>query len=270
MEKTDGLKYLIVSDGHEFRRQRKLHGFRGKEEDYLDLISYFNSLEKYSLCGLNFEKSIVLNSILQNGKSLKVLDLAHCQSLNLQRIEKIITNCVQLTEVNFDNTDLTESALNFICRNISPSILKLSLQELKVSDENISILVKRCQNITELALIGTNISDMGVTAIQENLSQTLVSIGLPNEISEIRASNFIKSMPNLKKLWYWNNYPISSLESQCPNLTQNGSWHQEIGVPGHGDSIWEIKCKPTNSFPRRQDLMEHEKEVKKFIRNCYL
>ena len=68
----------------------------------------------------------------------------------------------------------------------------------------------------------------------------------------------------------WNNYPIYSLESQCPNLTQNGSWNQEIGVPGHGDSIWEIKCKPSNSFPRRQDLVEHEKEVKKFIRNCYL
>ena len=85
------------------------------------------------------------------------------------------------------------------------------------------------------------ISDMGVTAIQENLSQSLVSIGLPNEISEIRASNFIKSMPNLKYLWYWNNYPISSLESQCPNLIQNRSWHQEIGVPGHGDSIWFSK-----------------------------
>ena len=88
------------------------------------------------------------------------MDLAHCQSLNLQCIEKIITNCVQLTEVNFDNTDLTESALNFICNNISPTILKLSLQELKVNDENISILVKRCPKITELALIGTNISDM--------------------------------------------------------------------------------------------------------------
>ena len=111
------------------------------------------------------------------------MDLAHCQSLNLQCIEKIITNCVQLTEVNFDNTDLTESALNFICNNISPTILKLSLQELKVNDENISILVKRCPKITELALIGTNISDMGVSAIQENLSKTLVSIGLPNEIS---------------------------------------------------------------------------------------
>ena len=87
--------------------------------------------------------------------------------------------------MNFDNTDLTESALNFICNNISPTILKLSLKELKVNDENISILVKRCPKITELALIGTNISDMGVSAIQENLSKTLVSIGLPNEISEI-------------------------------------------------------------------------------------
>ena len=77
-------------------------------------------------------------------------------------------------------------------------------------------------------------------------------------------------MPNLKKLWYWNNYPISSLESQCSNLTQNGSWYQEIGVPGHGDSIWETKYKPSNSFPRRQDLVQHEKGVKQFIRNCYL
>ena len=41
---------------------------------------------------------------------------------------------------------------------------------------------------------------MGVSAIQDNLSQTLVSIGLPNEISEIRASNFIKSMPNAQKI----------------------------------------------------------------------
>ena len=108
------------------------------------------------------------------------------------------------------------------------------------------------------------------SAIQENLSQTLVSIGLPNEISEIRASNFIKFMPNVTKLWYWNNNSTSSLESRCPNLTQNGSWNQKIWVPGHGDSIWEIKCKPSNIFPKRQELVQHEKEVKKFIRNCYL
>ena len=103
------------------------------------------------------------------------MDLAHCQSLNLQCIEKIITNCVQLTEVNFDNTDLTESALNFICNNISPTILKLSLQELKVNDENISILAKRCPKITELALIGTNISDMGVSKNCGGLEQGLYS-----------------------------------------------------------------------------------------------
>ena len=50
---------------------------------------------------------------------------------------------------------------------------------------------------TSIITIG---GDMGVSAIQDNLSQTLVSIGLPNEISEIRASNFIKSMPNAQKI----------------------------------------------------------------------
>ena len=82
--------------------------------------------------------------------------------------------------------------------------------------------------------------------------KSLVSIGLPNEIREIRASNYIKFMPNLTKLWYWNNNSISSLESQCPKLTQNGSWHQEIWVPGHGNSIWETRFGPT--WKRSQEI----------------
>ena len=128
LEKADGLKYLIVSDGNEFRRQRKLHGFRGKEEDYLNLISSFNSLEKYSLCGLNFENANVTSSILQNGKSLKVLDLFDCKPTS-QTVEKIVDSCVQLKEVNFTYTNLSKEAIDYICDHLTPNIMVIWVVE---------------------------------------------------------------------------------------------------------------------------------------------
>merc|ERR1712223_443462 len=108
-----------------------------------DLASSFYSLEKMSFGYLRLQNPVIIQSVLQNSQTLKVLDLYQCQP-SLQTIEKIIKNCNQLTEVSFTYTQLCEESIDFICNNLTPSILKLSLSHLKIRDDNIRTLVKRC------------------------------------------------------------------------------------------------------------------------------
>ena len=65
-------------------------------KDVTELISSFYSLEKLSLGFLDLQNPVLINGILQNCQSLRVLDLRHCKNLGFQSIEKIVTQCDQL------------------------------------------------------------------------------------------------------------------------------------------------------------------------------
>ena len=98
-------------------------------------------------------------SILLNNQSLKVLDLNGCKGLYLDSIKIVVSNCLELTEVNFDNTKLDTETIEYLCANITNKVEKLSLFRLKVTDEDIKVLVQNCKKISEL--------DLGSTAVTE-------------------------------------------------------------------------------------------------------
>ena len=49
------------------------------------------------------------NSLVQNCQTLQVLNLSCCEGLNLQLIQRIVDNCVELTEVTFDKISMIQN-----------------------------------------------------------------------------------------------------------------------------------------------------------------
>ena len=117
-------------------------------------MSSFHSLEKLSLGYLRLRNPHIIDSLLQNSQTLQVLDLFETQP-SLQTIEKIVTKCDKLKEINFCFAQLKPEAIAFICNNLTPTVQKLGLSHNSVTDENIRTLVRRCHHITELDLQAT-------------------------------------------------------------------------------------------------------------------
>ena len=65
--------------------------------------------------------------------------------LSLESIQRICNKCVALKEINLRKTELSEDSVNFLVNNMTTTIEKLNLEELKfLKDEHIKTLVKRC------------------------------------------------------------------------------------------------------------------------------
>ena len=118
-----------------------------------------NQLQKLSLAGLQVSSQYLEPSILLNDQTLTVLDLNGCKGLSLEMIITIVFNCLELTEVNVDNTKLDPETITYLCNNLTEKIEKLSLFRLKVTDANVKSLVKNCKKITELDLGSTTVTE---------------------------------------------------------------------------------------------------------------
>lgn len=265
LPKENKVKYLnLLGDC------RYSDGFVVNPEELTELMSSFGSLEKLSLGFLSLRNPIFIDGILQNCQSLKVLDLNNCQDLSFESIEKIVTNCDQLTEVSFMDTQLCQEAISFICNHLTPNILKLSLVNLKVTSENIQNLVKRCNKLVELDLRFTDVGNEGVTAIIENLSQHLVKVVLPASVEIGKVFELGRSTPKLKYLSYVDEMDEedifgAELKRKFPHLTIN-QWWNLIAHPGlEVNQFWEIKCEESYQFPVRPDLDQHKREVDKWF-----
>ena len=65
--------------------------------------------------------------------------------LSLESIQRICNKCVALKEINLRKTELFEESVNFLVNNLTTTVEKLNLEELKfLKDEHIKTLVKRC------------------------------------------------------------------------------------------------------------------------------
>ena len=124
-----------------------------------EIMNSCNQLQKLSLAGLQVSSQYLEPSILLNDQSLTVLDLNGCKGLSLEMIITIVFNCLELTEVNVDNTKLDPETITYLCNNLTEKIEKLSLFRLKVTDENMKSLVKNCKKITELDLGSTTVTE---------------------------------------------------------------------------------------------------------------
>ena len=81
-------------------------------------------------------------------------------------------------------------------------------------------LLKRCKNITELDLYGCSLQQHSsqqrtLTAISENLSQSLVKLQLPDH--SIIYPGFLNSLPKLKYLWFQNEKTDNDLIRHFPH-----------------------------------------------------
>ena len=135
-----------------------------------------HSLEKLSLSECTLHLNVV-ESICQNGKTLRVLDLSDSYGVHPKYIHDILKNCSELREVNFGfsyHWELKEDAVDFIVNNITINIEKLAFGNNRyVQDKQVKNLVTRCNKITALNLYRTGITKDSITYIIENLKSTL-------------------------------------------------------------------------------------------------
>ena len=183
-----------------------------------ELLSSCHSLENLSMKGLTFNSKINKAAFsLKNGKTMKVLDLSFCKGLDLESIQLIVRNCLELRELNLEETNLTNESISVLSNELTTKIEKLSLHWLKiVKDEHIVAIVNRCKNLKTLDLAFNTITNLSLNSIIENLRPTLEEIDVNfakvtfekvlelGSMEKIRILNFRKSNPyetmNLRQL----------------------------------------------------------------------
>ena len=92
----------------------------------------------------------LLRGILQNASTLKVLDLSKCFCLSSNDIEQIVKRCIKLTEANFGQME--HYSISYLSRNLTTSIEKLGLPATNATNEDIKVLVARCNKLKVIYL----------------------------------------------------------------------------------------------------------------------
>ena len=147
--------------------------------------------------------------------------------MQLSDIQPIIDECVELEELNFFQTRLSEESIDYLVKNITPKLSKLYLFTNLVQDKHIEVLVGRCINLTELNIIRTGITTDSLNYIIEKLQSTLVKLGLPGRFSRPEHFTKLVELKAMKKLTILDLSPVSicdrdhihkSLRRQVPNV----------------------------------------------------
>ena len=191
-------------------------------------------------------------------------------------IQKLLTKCSQLTELNirkgvgaslFGNSMLLDRHVCALIDNLTPNVLKLNLCSQKcVTDEHVNTLVRRCKKITELDLSFTEITNDSVDSIIEHLNslEKLSVVTYPNTKIDFSTLLQLKSIPTLKIL-RWGCFgrrqseedieKIKNLKLQLPHISINEEHlriacsTKEVNGSIDPDWLWEIKAKQQDLFP---------------------
>jgi len=168
LEKRTSLKCLDISN------------CRSNQGVWDEIFASCYSLEKLCLIDSRLESINMKDLTALNGQTLQVLNMINCRGLNLDKMKPLIDNCVQLKELNLRDADITKEAVDYLVNNLTPNIEKLSLANLEhlIGDNEIKILVSRCKNLNSLDLRNTDIGDDSLTAIIENLQDTLENLNV--------------------------------------------------------------------------------------------
>ena len=154
------------------------------------------------------------------GSQLKNLNLenkfAEYDYFDLDYIALIVDACVGLEELNLSSNTFTGEAIEYLCENLTPNILKLNLEmgddglsRDGLKNENLMKLVESCPNLKVLDVRSNEqITYQGLVAIIENLSfleylglpeSIADELGLPNNVNLPRLRS-LRSMKKLKEL----------------------------------------------------------------------
>ena len=258
-----------------------LSGFQTRENSE-KLIKSCYSLQKLSLSKLYLSSELISIISLQNGKTLKVLDLSECilcnendneQYQNFTQctlmqcaysvaIQQIVENCTELVELSLHMTKLCKKSVDILCSGLTSKIEKLDLFDMAfLSDNHVEKLVTRCNKISELNLGGwrTSITKLSLNFIIEHLHFNLVKLNLCYTKAEFNSTDFfkLKSMLKLEVLCYdgkyWNDVDRSWL-SWLPNIRiYSNLGTPKIAIPCPPliisiQEIWEIKSEREELF----------------------
>ena len=259
------LKYLTFSFfGYSTR------GLRG-------LLKNCHSLQKLSMRSFTLSYEDAKN-IIQNGGTLKVLDLANVdipwEETDTKRIQNLFKKCSELSELNLSNASSCIS-LNFetvIVNNLSPKILKVDLSyNDSLEDCHVMALVKRCCKITELKLSSTSITNNSVDSIAKHLDSSLEKLDVSDteiDSTALLRLGTVRTLKILNCLHGWKIDEIENLKKKLPQLSINKEYviiatpnavsnpDQNIRLPNSvssfEDGFWEIKARQQEMFTRNE------------------
>ena len=161
--------------------------------------------------------------------NLKVLSVNDV-NLDYYCIKEIIDKCSELTDLGISSAILSNTSIEYICKNLTSNTLRLDISSNEVKDEHIQSLVERCKNLEHIDLSETLVTFKSVTAIVTALSHSLVSLSLPQNVGlEIGLPNDV-SMDKLKII-----FNLTKLE----NLHITCFWYDSDGVVGMSDHEME-------------------------------
>jgi len=248
---------LQLNDG--FQSHLKFLSARGKllkhstsDDEILDvLIASCHSLELLSLVNVNLGSSMILSICIQNGKTLKSLQLTHCKDatfagngivqerrskpkvgrLVLRYIQPIVDYCAHLEELDLNNTHLSEESVDYLAKNLTPSILKLCLYQVGgIKDEHVNVLVRRCNKLTELNLCQSRITNRSVDYIIENLKSTLEKLDLTSTEVDLVKLYELKTMEKLIELDFLDYKHVEGMEELRKQLPNIYIGHYQFGI----------------------------------------
>ena len=284
-----GCKYLSVNSCHTYSTGEKLIFENNYQLKYLgvmsmsdefvadvlpDLTASLFSLEKLSVRQEFFDmKPIIFGNtniyskffkcIIQNSKTLRVLDLG-LVDLSLESVQHIFNLCQELTELNLPTLS-DENSMYFICENLTSKIEKIDfgsrgiLQELR--DYQLTVLLRRCNKISELSMYCARVSNDSASIIIENLSQSLVKLEIDMDYFSLSRILELAAMPKLQVLCDPSLFEKDSLrielEEVMPALPAHLKPHLNdkltVVLPypypeeeelDYDDKFWEIEARP--------------------------
>ena len=275
LQKTSRLKYLSLSGCV----------FEWNKENPEKMLESNCSLEKLSLSKFHLSSNLINIISLQNGKTLRVLDLSKCTfctnekncthfclghsgqwtSITRQSFKHILENCTELKELSLNSTKLCEASVDILVSNLTSKIEKLGLFDIPcVGDKHVKTLVTRCKKLTELDLGGeTSITRQSLKYVIANLKSTLIRLNLQFTNVKFDLSDFYQ-MTNMEKLRFFcydndGSGKIRRLKKMLFNIqiddhSGNIRIASPYGMTGDRYGFWEIKAKQEELFKvRKQD-----------------
>ena len=239
------------------------------------LLKHCHSLQKLSLLLTLSDEDV--KHIIQNGETLKVLDLKCFYTLGLEINTKLIQNlikkCFELSELNFSCILWKQSeVLSAIVNNLSPKILKVDLSNNgNLEDSHVMALIKRCSKITELQLRLTSITNKSVDSIAKHLDSSLEKLDVSGTKIDSSALLRLSTVRTLKVLNCLKKEKIDEIENlrkklpelsinkeymiiATPNAMPNPDPNMRLpnSVSSFEDGFWEIKARQQEMFTRNE------------------
>ena len=276
LQKTSRLKYLSLSG----------LVLEWNKENPEKMLESNCSLEKLSLSKFHLSSKLINIISLQNGKTLRVLDLSRCTfctnekncthfclghsgqwtSITRQSFKHILENCTELKELSLNSTKLCETSVDNLVSNLTSKIEKLDLCDIPcVGDKHVKTLVTRCKKLTELNLGGeTSITRQSLKYVIENLQSTLVRLNLLFTNIKLDSSDFYQ-LTNMEKLRLFcydddGSGKIRRLKKMLFNVqiddhTGNIRIASPSGMTKEHYGFWEINAKREELFKVRSKVI---------------